>query len=164
MEKILQLYDFLVSKEGQMLINWGIEGVDYEMKDGKAVSLLTDTSLGAKYPSTGILNGLVSWGQSRTNRDYPTSAPTEEYRDGDFDLYDQAVATGELPSFDMRITYMSTPLKDKFIIYQADDLMAVMMGAEPVDKMVEDLLKSYEDKGLEAMIQEVNEKAAEMGY
>ena len=42
--------------------------------------------------------------------------------------------------------------------------MAVMMGSEPVEKMVEDLLKSYEDKGLEAMIQEVNEKAAEMGY
>ena len=82
----------------------------------------------------------------------------------DFDLYEQAVATGELPSFDMRITYMSTPLKDKFIIYQADDLMAVMMGSEPVEKMVEDLLKSYEDKGLEAMIKEVNEKAAEMGY
>ena len=74
------------------------------------------------------------------------------------------MATGELPSFDMRITYMSTPLKDKFIIYQADDLMAVMMGNEPVEKMVEDLLKSYEDKGLEAMIKEVNEKAAEMGY
>lgn len=164
MEKILQLYDFLVSKEGQMLINWGIENVDYEMKDGKAVSLLTDTSLGTKYPSTGILNGLASWGQSRTNRDYPTSAPTEEYRDGDFDLYEQAVATGELPAFDMRITYMSTPLKDRFIIYQADDLMAVMMGSEPVEKMVEDLLKSYKDKGLDAMIQEVNEKAAEMGY
>ena len=42
--------------------------------------------------------------------------------------------------------------------------MAVMMGSEPVEKMVEDLLKSYEDKGLEAMIKEVNEKAAEMGY
>ncbi len=164
LDKILQLYDFLVSQEGQMLVNWGIENVDYEMKDGKAVSLLDDVALGTKYPSTNILIGLASWGQSSTNRAFPASAPTEAYRDGDFALYEQAKATGELPDYDMRITYMSTPLKDQFIIYQADDLMAVMMGSEPVEKMVEDLLKSYEDKGLDAMIQEVNEKAAEMGY
>ena len=164
MEKILQLYDFLVSKEGQMLLNWGIENVDYEMKDGKAVSLLTDTTLHSKYPCLGVLGGLASWGQSQTNRDYPASAPTEAYRDGDFALMEQARATGELPNFDMRITYLSTPLKDQFIIYQADDLIAVMMGSEPVEKMVDDLVASYESKGLEAMIQEVNEEAKKLGY
>ncbi len=165
LEKILQLYDFLVSDEGQMLVNWGIENVDYEMVDGKAVSLLEDgVTLGTKYPSTNLLIGLASWGQSNTNRTYPASAPTESYRDGDFALYEQAKSTGDLPDYDMRITYLSTPLKDQFIIYQADDLISIMMGSEPVETMVEDLLKSYEEKGLSAMIDEVNAKAAELGY
>ncbi len=165
MEKILQLYDFLVSSEGQMLINWGFEGVDYEMKDGKALSLLeTGVALGSKYPCAGFLNNLASWGQSNTNRDYPTDAPNEWYRDNDFSLHDQAEATGAMPSFDMRITYMSTPLKDNFIITQAEDLISVMMGDKPVAEMVDELVKSYEEKGLQAMIDEVNAKAAEMGY
>jgi len=38
------------------------------------------------------------------------------------------------------------------------------MGSEPVEKMVEDLLNSYNEKGLEEMIAEVNQKAAELGY
>ena len=164
LEKILQLYDFLVSSEGQMLINWGFDGVDYEMKDGKAVSLLDGVSLSSKYPCAGFLNNLASWGQSNTNRDYPTDAPTEWYRDNDFSLHEQAEATGEMPSFDMRITYMSTPLKDSFVINQADDLIKVMMGTEPVEDMVNELIKEYEDKGLQAMIDEVNAKAAELGY
>lgn len=44
-----------------------------------------------------------------------------------------------------------------------DDLLQIMMGAEPVDKMVDDLLANYETKGLSAMLDEVNAQAAELG-
>ena len=54
--------------------------------------------------------------------------------------------------------------KSRVFIYPADDLISVMMGSEPVEKMVEDLLNSYNEKGLEEMITEVNQKAAELGY
>ena len=38
-----------------------------------------------------------------------------------------------------------------------------MMGTEPVDKMVDELLANYEAKGLSAMLDEVNAKAKELG-
>ena len=38
-----------------------------------------------------------------------------------------------------------------------------MMGSDPVEKMVDDLLANYETKGLSDMLAEVNAKAAELG-
>ena len=38
-----------------------------------------------------------------------------------------------------------------------------MMGTDPVDKMVDDLLANYESKGLSKMLAEVNEAAAAQG-
>ncbi len=34
-ERVIQFIDYLFTDEGQKLISWGIEGVDYEIKDGK---------------------------------------------------------------------------------------------------------------------------------
>ena len=41
--------------------------------------------------------------------------------------------------------------------------MQIMMGTEPVDKMVDALMDSYESKGLSDMIAEVNAAAQEAG-
>ena len=38
-----------------------------------------------------------------------------------------------------------------------------MMGSEPVEKMVDDMLASYEAKGLSEMLAEANAKAADLG-
>lgn len=38
-----------------------------------------------------------------------------------------------------------------------------MMGNDPVEQMVDDLLASYESKGLSAMLDEVNAAANELG-
>ena len=38
-----------------------------------------------------------------------------------------------------------------------------MLGSEPVDKMVDDIMATYETKGLSKMIEEVNKKAEEVG-
>ncbi|QJD86569.1 extracellular solute-binding protein [Cohnella herbarum] len=36
-EKIMKFFDYLFSDEGQILTQWGVEGVHYEVKDGKRV-------------------------------------------------------------------------------------------------------------------------------
>ena len=64
----------------------------------------------------------------------------------------------------MRYTYLSTPLKDKFVIKPAEDLLNIMMGSEPVEKMYQDLLDKYEQQGLSKMIEEVNAVAKEKGW
>ena len=59
--------------------------------------------------------------------------------------------------------FLSTPLKDAFTYSTNDDLLQIMMGNDPVEKMVDDLLASYESKGLNAMLDEVNTAAAQLG-
>ncbi|MDO5422929.1 MAG: extracellular solute-binding protein [Eubacteriales bacterium] len=67
MERILCLYEYLLSEEGILLTKYGIEGVDYEVgEDGNLVSLL-DTSQAShnrlvieKYPSISLFANLAS--------------------------------------------------------------------------------------------------------
>ena len=59
--------------------------------------------------------------------------------------------------------FLSTPLKDSFTYSTNDDLLQIMMGNDPVEQMVDDLLASYEAKGLSAMLDEVNAAANELG-
>lgn len=61
LDRILQLLDYMYSHEYATLLNNGIEGVDWEKTDDGNVSLLTDTTLGDKYPITASIGYLASW-------------------------------------------------------------------------------------------------------
>ena len=77
--------------------------------------------------------------------------------------HQDAVENGTLPEYYDSVLFLSTPLKNDFVMSTADDLMTIMMGDEPVDKMVDDLMANYESKGLSHMITEVNEAAKAAG-
>lgn len=162
MAKILEMYNFFVSEEGQKMIYFGFEGEDYDVVDGKMV-MKDVTAFNEKYTFTKGLNSLVQWNPAVWNEEYPSNTP-EGYRELSMAKYKETKEQGTLPEFDMRYTYLSTPLKDQFVIKPADDLLTIMMGTEPVDKMYDKLMKDYEAKGLSAMIKEVNDKAKELGW
>ncbi|MFV0504922.1 MAG: hypothetical protein ACK5LT_13300 [Lachnospirales bacterium] len=71
MDRILSLYDYLLSEEGTNLIKYGIENVDYVKENGeykctvdvKNISL--SHSLFKKYPSLYLFNSLSTWGGTR---------------------------------------------------------------------------------------------------
>ena len=160
--KILEIFDYFISEEGRLLLNYGFEGEDYKITDGEIESLL-DIALQEKYPFAAI-SGLVEWTTSIWNEAVPSAVPDDRYRQEDIKRYGQAVATGDLPEYDMRITYMSTPLKNGFSVRPTDDLLKIMMGSAPVDQMIAELMAEYEDKGLTAMIDEVNAEATKKGF
>lgn len=70
---------------------------------------------------------------------------------------------GTLPQYYDSVMFLSTPLKDAFVYNTNDDLLQIMMGTDPVDQMVDELLANYESKGLSKMLEEVNTTAAEQG-
>lgn len=162
MDAICRLYDFLVSEEGRRLIAYGIEGEDYDMVDGRPV-LREGVVLSEKYSVyNGSLSSLATWSADSWDMGVPSSKP-EGFRQLSEDRHQDAVQNGKLPKYYDAISFMSTPLKDSFVYSSSDDMMTVMMGNEPVDKMVEDLLAGYEEKGLSAMLEEVNQAAKEAG-
>ena len=82
MDRILTLYDFLLSESGQRLVKYGLEGVDYEIAEDGSVTCLLDTSrtslteqLKEKYPSLALFPSLVSWGG--TDADFDDSEINE---------------------------------------------------------------------------------------
>lgn len=164
MAAICKLYDYLYSDEGRRLMFCGIEGEDYDLKDGKPV-MKEGVVLSEKYAflsSNTDLPGLALWNPADWDESFPSNNPAE-YRELNKARHEDAVNNGYLPKYYDSVLFLSTPLKDKFVYNTNDDLMQIMMGTEPVDKMVDDLMASYEKKGLSEMIKEVNEYAQKAG-
>ena len=70
---------------------------------------------------------------------------------------------GTLPKYYDNVLFLSTPLKSEFVLNVNDDFMQIMMDTQPVSEMVDKLYENYENNGLSAMIEEVNQVAAEKG-
>jgi putative aldouronate transport system substrate-binding protein len=140
----------------------GIEGVDYDMADG-AIQLREDIKLGDKYPfyKSGA-SCLALWNPDSWDIVFPSASP-KEWLELNVARHNDAVNNGTLPKYYDAVLFLSTPLKDAFAWNAKDDLIQVMQGTEPVDKMISDLLAGYESKGYSAMIKEVNEAAAAAG-
>lgn len=164
MDAICKLFDFLYSEEGKRLVFCGIEGEDYDIVEGKIV-MREGVVLGDKYafmnPNSNI-NSLAMWNPADWDISVPSNNP-EEYRALNKARHEDAVKNGTLPQYYDSVMFLSTPLKDSFVYNADDDLLQIMMGDEPVDKMVDDLLAQYESKGLSQMIKEVNDAAEEAG-
>lgn len=164
MQAICRLFDYLYSEEGRRLVFCGIEGEDYDLVDGRVV-MREGQDISEKYafmsPNSSI-RSLAMWNPADWDITFPSPRP-EEYRQLNAARHEDAVKNGTLPPYNDAVMFLSTPLKDKFVSVPDDDLMQIMMGTESVDKMVDDLLASYESKGLSDMIKEVNEAAAAAG-
>ncbi|MDQ6419549.1 extracellular solute-binding protein [Paenibacillus sp. LHD-117] len=172
MDRILKLYDFLLSPEGDKLSRYGFEGKDYKMDGDKVVATRPiDDKTGLMknvkdiYPSQQIIAMLAKW---REDTYLDDSVKRTQFGDKLVDLTDAAYAklmaeAKPIPTaFDIKL--MSTPAKDKVMgIKFIDDIIKVVIAKEDPAKMWAEVLKGYETKGLKDAIKEVNEKAAEMG-
>lgn len=163
LDRILRIYDYVLSEEGNTLLTYGIEGEDYKVEGDKKVPL-HDTPLHEKYPATkGFFLNLVTYNTSDAyNMDNPTIA-NKEIRKEAVEFIEWSMKNAKVADYDIRLTYMSTPTKDKFSVLDHDDLLKVMLSKEPVDKVWNDILNVYKGKGLDQMIEEVNAKAKEAG-
>ena len=164
MAAICKLFDYLYSEEGRRLMFCGIEGEDYDLVDGKPV-MKEGVVLGDKYtfknPSSSIAS-LAIWDPASWDMESPSANP-QEYRDLDVQRHQDAVENGTLPKYYDEVKYLSTPKKDTFVYETSDDLLQIMMGTDPVDEMIEDLMQKYEKKGLSEMLEEVNAAAKDAG-
>ncbi|MFI3200359.1 MAG: extracellular solute-binding protein [Eubacteriales bacterium] len=163
LDRILQLYDFLATDEGYQLVNYGLEGVDFEVVDGYVQLLVEYDDILAKYPLCASGNSLLEWGRAGWDETVPGKTP-EEYRQMNIARKEEAVTIGILPSHDLRYSYLNLPLKNDLFFTTPDDLLTIMISTEPVETMVNQLLADYESKGLSAVIHEVNQAATELGW
>lgn len=164
MDAICRLFDYLYSEEGSRLMFCGFEGEDYDVNDGKVV-MREGVVLGDKYTycnTNSNITSLAMWNPESWDSSFPSTI-SPEYRLLNEARHEDAVNNGTLPRYYDGVMFLSTPLKDAFVYNTNDDLLQIMMGNDPVEKMVDDLLANYESKGLSEMLEEVNTKASELG-
>lgn len=91
----------------------------------------------------------------------PTKAQIDK---NNIDFLKKSIDTVTPAPINFDIAMMSTPAKDKVSgIKWMDDVYKVILAKGDVEKMWNDVIKSYDAKGLQDAIKEVNQKATEMG-
>ena len=156
LDKILQLYDYLLSDEGAFLSNYGPEGILYGWEDGKAKLHDPGVSITDNYPSCGVLAYLVRWNPAPYDGRFVTPCPPE-YMEVNRRLVEQA-AEVVIPEFEPRCEQVMLELDIDFTIHFCDDLMEIMTGEEPVELMWEEICRQYDEQGLQQVIRQVNER------
>ena len=171
MDRIMRLYDYLLSDEGKAYYQYGVEGVDYVREgdkivykqDGKDVEV-PDTDLEKKYASKKSIGNLVSWG-SDFYWDPTNSSALTTPRSFNMALnyIDWGLKNLKIADYNLALTFLSTPAKDKFTLSINDDIIKAMYDSRPIEQQWADIVKGYEAKGLNDVIKEVNEEAAKLG-
>ncbi len=160
-DRIMQIYNYLLSDEGIMLGRYGVEGDTYEIVDGKYIKESEDRL--EKYPSTDLFHDLVAWTPTLPNGyEYTSNIPDNllAIQEGRYEESKNASVAG----YDPRYTSIFISLGTDFGLSIPDDLMTIMTSDKPVAEAWQDVINSYKAKGLESIIEQVNAKAVELGY
>lgn len=156
LQRILAIYDYLLTREGVLLTNCGIEGESYGIEndaityEGYGDGVPADT-----FKSINVFVNLVSWtpGMEDSN-DFPSTIP-QEY----IDIADQMTEEArkvELPEYNYDCTTAFVSLGSDFALNVEDDMLNIMTGTEDVEKMWDDVINTYKADGLEDIISQVN--------
>lgn len=155
-DRILQIYDYLLSDEGAFLSAYGPEGDLYEMVDGRVEMRDPDVYVAGKYPSCGVFATLVRWNLSRYDERFPDTLPAA-YEETNRELMREAESV-PIPAYEPRCSNIMKEAQIDFTIQVGGDFVSIMTGSEPVEEMWEEIRQEYEEAGLEDVIRTVNER------
>lgn len=153
-DKILQIYDYLLTDEGAFFAAYGPEGDLYEIEDGRVKLFDQDTYVADKYPSCAVFSMLVRWHPSTYDERFPANIP-EIYDRVNHELAKEAKEI-PIPEYETECIRIMKEKQIDFSIRVGDDFLRIMTGTEPVEQMWEEIEKEYEEKGLQEMIDTVN--------
>lgn len=172
MDRILKMYDFLLSEEAHKLVVYGFEGKDYKMEGGKlVVTRPKDEKTGAfqglnvNYPSSMLFSILTKWREGLyLERDVKVAMFGETVTKLTEDAFNDLQKNAKPIPTKFEIKLMSTPGKDKVMgIKVSDDITKVILSKDDVAQAWQKVLDGYNAKGLKDAIKEVNENAAKLG-
>lgn len=154
MERILMLYDYLLSDEGYMLCKYGIEGESYEIVDGELVADITVRD--EKYPSCTMLQSLGSWIHEMPDGMVNNRGEYDWFLEWLPSYHAQAEAI-DMSGYSVEAKSAFVQMNSDFTYNSSDDMLRIMMGNEPVESMWDTILDEYRAAGLEDVIAQVTE-------
>jgi putative aldouronate transport system substrate-binding protein len=171
MEKILDLYNWLYSKEGMFTMSYGMEGKDYTIEGGN-VKLLTpidpetgrNVSTATLYPFTYAMGYLAAWTGDLLQYDDP-SIP-QAIRDMTAKERDHRVSVWKDPQINWAVQSIDVPEKQEMAaVTFGDDWVGFIMdnSNRPDEDIYQAIHKNWDGNGYAAAVAAVTKKAAELG-
>lgn len=164
MQRILALYDFLLSPEGQILTMYGFEDIDYKM-EGEKLVIIRDRDaegnipgLGTKYPSTDTLRFLATWGADRRhgNEELPGGWAPETYKmSQDYLKHYLEIGTPIGINWEVNAFVKTLPTPGGSVDLNAE-LVRVIVGTDDIGKMWEEVINKLYQAGLQDQMDAVN--------
>jgi len=171
MDRILQIYDYLLSDEYMTVNLYGLEGKDYR-KEGDAYVITREKnsdgqykSLFELYPSLNLFGSLAAWYKWQ---EYGTSDIVKiNLGDNVYELVQRTLEDFKkldtIPT-NFAVDYLYTEAKTKLsAVNPNEDLIKVILGKDDPVSMWREIVKGYENKGLSQAIAEVNEAVQAQG-
>lgn len=171
MDRILQLYNWLYSKEGMYMMQWGIENKDWKVENGN-VTLLTpvDAATGLHkstaelYPFTYAMGYLAAWGGDYLQYDDP-SIP-ESIRKMALAERDYRVANWKDPQINWAAQGIDVPEKQEMgaVTFGDDWIKFIMDASGKADQDLYTAIKqNWDANGYAAAVEAITAKAKELG-
>lgn len=154
MERILMIYDYLLSGEGVMKCKYGNEGITYEIVDGKLQFVDGKAPL-TVYKSVDVFGNLVAWQPPLPNGWTAPNANPDWYNKMIDEYVDQARQV-KLPATEPACITEFLATGSEFSLNLKDDTLLIMTGDEPVEQMWNEIIEDYKAEGLEDVIAQVN--------
>ncbi|MGN1019192.1 MAG: hypothetical protein ACI4O7_02360 [Aristaeellaceae bacterium] len=169
LDRILRLFDYLLSEEGVFMGKYGLEGIDYRWNDDGTCTLLLEAETGTlrdelnnKYPSMTLFAGLATWGGS--DKDF-------ELTEMNFIRYGEpcvVLASRSVSQAREQATPVSRP--ERFMIYPKEsserfstatafqEFVKVILGDEDPLMMWDRVIGQMREDGIEDYIQRQNDQ------
>ncbi|OXS59308.1 hypothetical protein B1A99_11845 [Cohnella sp. CIP 111063] len=171
MERIMRIYDYLLSDEYMTTNLYGLEGKDYT-KEGDKYTIAREKGedgnykkLPELYPSLNLFGSLAAWYKwqeyeqseiAKINLGEPVYHLVQE-------TLAEFVKLDVIPT-NLNVDYLYTEAKTKLsAVNPTEDLIKVILGKDDPVEMWRNIVKGYDNKGLQQAIKEVNEAVQAQG-
>lgn len=156
LDRILAIYDYLLSEEGIILSHFGVEGETYSLNQNGTIKLISEEKPSDVYPSINMFSSLVCWnyGNEAAYR-YPITVP-EEYVLADAKRVNMAREC-RVPKYNYECTKYFYQMDTDFSIDINNIFQRMMLDTKPVEEIWQEIIDEYKEKGLEQVIIQVNE-------
>jgi ABC-type glycerol-3-phosphate transport system substrate-binding protein len=155
LDKLLEIYDWLVSKEGNDFSNWGFRDIDYRVNANGSFTKIEPRDLREKYPS--IIFGQIwpVWPGEFESMDHPDVPQNAK----DFAMAYQVAANAAVDNVtvvDKLATITITPERTRFVFDTSAQFTQIITGTADVTTMYRAMMADANARGLQGVITSVN--------
>jgi ABC-type sugar transport system, periplasmic component len=155
LNRILAIYDYLLSDEGILLSKCGIEGKTYEKDAEGKITYINNKVPTDTYKSINVFAYLACWNYNTLSDSlFPGTVPSI-YLEKDKERVEEARKI-TVPKYNYDCTTAYVGMGKDFSINQQEDMLNIMTGTDPVEDMWQQIIDNYKEQGLDDIIKQVN--------